>query len=189
MASQYAPVYNGPSAPPSSSATSFDHFEKSSFIEQAHTPMETLDEEPDEDMDALIDELESNNGDAEEEYPGSSLDDPCSPLPLSDKLFQTDRCNGLVDSEVLSRRKKFGHNQMKEQKENHYLKILSFFIGPIQFVMEVCLVPCQYQHSATISFFFFFFNDCQYAYFTYRLLHSLPLASGTGLISGLSAVS
>lgn len=26
---------------------------------------------------------------------------------------------------------------MKEEKENHFLKFLGFFVGPIQFVMEV----------------------------------------------------
>jgi hypothetical protein len=43
----------------------------------------------------------------------------------------------LSSQEVLSRRKKFGMNQMKEEKENLILKFLGFFIGPIQFVMEV----------------------------------------------------
>jgi hypothetical protein len=30
---------------------------------------------------------------------------------------------------------------MKEEKENMILKFLSYFVGPIQFVMEVCTSP------------------------------------------------
>lgn len=50
---------------------------------------------------------------------------------------QTDTRVGLTSEEVLQRRKKYGLNQMKEEKENLILKFLGFFVGPIQFVMEV----------------------------------------------------
>ena len=32
---------------------------------------------------------------------------------------------------------RYGLNQMKEEKENLILKFLGYFVGPIQFVMEV----------------------------------------------------
>jgi len=93
------------------------------------------DDDEEEDMDALIEELESQDGhiDAEDEGP----EEPGGARPVPEELLQTDTRTGLTDSEVLARRKKFGLNQMKEEKENLVLKFFSYFIGPIQFVMEV----------------------------------------------------
>lgn len=96
------------------------------------TPSEEEDE--DEDIDALIEELESQDAalDEEEEtvQPGGAVNIP-------EELLQTDTRLGLTSSDVITRRKKFGLNQMKEEKENLILKFLGFFVGPIQFVMEV----------------------------------------------------
>lgn len=98
-----------------------------------------------EDMDLLIEELESVRGiqDAEEEL----LDEAESVRVAPEDLLRTDLVKGLSDSEVLTRRKRYGLNKMKEEKENNVLKLLSFFVGPIQFVMEVrgswvCLLSC-----------------------------------------------
>ena len=98
-----------------------------------------------EDMDLLIEELESVRGiqDAEEEL----LDEAESVRVAPEDLLRTDLMKGLSDSEVLTRRKRYGLNKMKEEKENNVLKLLSFFVGPIQFVMEVrgswvCLLSC-----------------------------------------------
>lgn len=92
------------------------------------------DEEEDEDIDALIEELESQDAavDDEEEdvQPGGARTVP-------EDMLRTDTRLGLSSAEVLTRRKKYGLNQMKEEKENLILKFLGFFIGPIQFVMEV----------------------------------------------------
>lgn len=85
-----------------------------------------------EDMDLLIDELESEAGEFEEV---EISDDSQSVVP--DEFLRTDSITGLSDGEVSIRRKKYGPNKMKEEKENHFLKFLSFFVGPIQFVMEV----------------------------------------------------
>ena len=94
------------------------------------------DDDAEEDMDLLIEELESVRGinDDEEEL----LDDAESVRAVPENLLGTDLIQGLSDSEVLSRRKRYGLNKMKEEKENNFLKFLSFFVGPIQFVMEVC---------------------------------------------------
>lgn len=93
------------------------------------------DEEEDEDIDALIEELESQdaNADLEEEevaQPGGARNVP-------EELLQTSTVSGLSSADVLTRRKRYGLNQMAEEKENLILKFLGFFIGPIQFVMEV----------------------------------------------------
>ena len=98
------------------------------------------DEEEDEDMDALIDELESQDGHAEEEE-GEDEATPSTGRIVPEDQLATDTRIGLTESEVHARRKKYGMNQMKEEKENLVLKFLGYFIGPIQFVMEVCLGP------------------------------------------------
>ena len=91
-------------------------------------------EEEDEDIDALIAELESEDGeldDEEEAQPGMSA------KPIPEELLNTDTRKGLTTQEVLERRKKYGLNQMAEEKENLIKKFLMYFVGPIQFVMEV----------------------------------------------------
>lgn len=104
------------------------------------------DEEEDEDMDALIDELESQDGHAEdEEEEGEAT--PAGGRVVPEDQLQTDTRIGLTESEVVARRKKYGMNQMKEEKENLILKFLGYFIGPIQFVMEV-----RFANSSVSSF-------------------------------------
>lgn len=114
------------------------------------------DEEEDEDIDALIEDLESEDGHAfEEEEEETSPSTGGRVVP--EDMLQTDSRLGLTESEVVARRRKYGLNQMKEEKENLVLKFLGFFVGPIQFVMEVsfflhlfrymrpigCFVPCD----------------------------------------------
>ena len=69
------------------------------------------------------------------------LDDDYGPLGLErqvpEELLQTDTTQGLVEPEVIQRRRKYGLNMMKEEKENLFRKFLGYFVGPIQFVMEV----------------------------------------------------
>lgn len=57
---------------------------------------------------------------------------------VPDELLRTSSVQGLDIAEVYHRRKKYGYNRMKEEKENLILKFLFYFVGPIQFVMEVC---------------------------------------------------
>lgn len=91
--------------------------------------------EEDEDIDALIDDLESDDGhvleEEEEVAPGASA------KPVPEELLNTDTRTGLTSEQVDARRRKYGLNQMSEEKENLVLKFLMFFVGPIQFVMEV----------------------------------------------------
>ena len=93
------------------------------------------DEEEDEDIDAIIADLESLDGhdaQAEEEEEVAAGEE----RPIAEEFLQTDTRQGLSEHEVNARRKKFGLNQMKEEKENLILKFLGYFVGPIQFVME-----------------------------------------------------
>lgn len=101
----------------------------------AKKPIE--DEEEDEDMDALIDELESQDGHAEDDEEENESS-PATGRVVPEDQLQTDPRIGLTEAEVHHRRKKYGMNQMKEEKENLILKFLGYFVGPIQFVMEVC---------------------------------------------------
>ncbi|KAK6825144.1 H+-transporting ATPase [Apiospora arundinis] len=97
------------------------------------------DEDEDEDIDALIEDLESQDGgdDLDEEEGDVS---PAAGRTVPEDMLQTDTRMGLTESEVTSRRRKFGLNQMKEEKENLILKFFSYFVGPIQFVMEAAAV-------------------------------------------------
>ena len=52
-------------------------------------------------------------------------------------LLETSPNDGLDDAEVLSRRKRYGWNMMKEERRSHLKMFLMFFVGPIQFVMLV----------------------------------------------------
>ncbi|KAK6197157.1 citrate (Si)-synthase [Pestalotiopsis sp. IQ-011] len=93
----------------------------------------------DEDIDALIEDLESVDGAVEEEE--EEDENPAGAgRVVPEELLQTDSRIGLTSDEVHARRKRFGLNQMKEEKENMVLKFLGFFIGPIQFVMEAAAV-------------------------------------------------
>lgn len=93
------------------------------------------DEEEEEDLDALIEELESLDLDAEIE---AEIETVGAARPVPEEMLQTDTRVGLIEPEVVVRRKKYGLNQMKEERENLLLKFLGYFVGPIQFVMEVC---------------------------------------------------
>lgn len=96
------------------------------------------DEEEDEDMDALIEELESQDAAIEDDEEEEAVAGGARNVP--EELLQTSTRDGLTTAEVAQRVKKFGKNQMKEEKENLILKFLGFFIGPIQFVMEAAAV-------------------------------------------------
>ena len=98
-------------------------------------------EEEDADMDALIEELESQDGHAEDAESEEEATPGGGRVVPEDQL-QTDTQIGLTEAEVHARRKKYGMNQMKEEKENLILKFFGYFWGPIQFVMEVCTSSC-----------------------------------------------
>ena len=63
-----------------------------------------------------------------------------APRTISEEHLHTDPTIGLTDDEVSIRRKLYGWNQMKEENRSHLKRFASFFVGPIQFVMEVRLM-------------------------------------------------
>lgn len=139
--SEFAPNHLGTTVP--SGGLSEAHDPEKAYYDNTEISSERLDEkksiaaepeEEDEDMDALIEDLESQDGqiDVEEEEMETG-----AAKPIPEELLQTDTRVGLSEAEVLVRRKRFGLNQMKEEKPNHLLKFLGYFVGPIQFVMEV----------------------------------------------------
>lgn len=69
-------------------------------------------DEEDEDIDALIEELESQDGD-NADYEEEEAQAAGGARLIPEELLQTDTRIGLTSSEVLLRRKKFGLNQMK----------------------------------------------------------------------------
>ncbi|KAJ7834384.1 plasma-membrane proton-e [Mycena olivaceomarginata] len=54
--------------------------------------------------------------------------------------LQTDMKQGLSDSDVETRRKEFGFNELQSPKENQLLKFISYFRGPILYTMEIAVV-------------------------------------------------
>ena len=92
------------------------------------------DDDEDEDLDALIEELESLDPDEGLE---AEIQTVAGTRSVPEEHLQTDTRIGLIEPEVVARRKKYGLNQMKQEKENLLLKFLGYFVGPIQFVMEV----------------------------------------------------
>ncbi|SPO03836.1 probable H+-transporting ATPase [Cephalotrichum gorgonifer] len=110
-------------------------FDEKKDLKRANPPVE--DEEEDADMDALIEELESEDGHEEEE---EAEDGSGAVRQVPEDMLQTSTVTGLTNEEVLARRRKYGLNAMKEERENMLLKFLSFFVGPIQFVMEAAAV-------------------------------------------------
>lgn len=102
-------------------------------------PVQSVDsEDEDEDIDQLIEDLQSHHGIEDEDEDEGHATGTARPVP--EELLQTDPSYGLTSDEVQKRRKKYGLNQMAEEKENMVVKFLMFFIGPIQFVMEAAAV-------------------------------------------------
>ncbi|CAD6499038.1 BgTH12-04692 [Blumeria graminis f. sp. triticale] len=54
--------------------------------------------------------------------------------------LQTDWKNGLTTTEVEARRKKVGFNELTTEKENMFLTFVSYFRGPILYVMELAVL-------------------------------------------------
>ncbi|VEU22743.1 DEKNAAC103803 [Brettanomyces naardenensis] len=104
----------------------------------AASPAEKAPEDEDEDanIDQLVMELQSNQGDEDEEEEEEEGEAKSSFKQVPENLLQTDPSIGLTDSEVQHRTKKFGYNEMAEQKQNLFIKFCGYFVGPIQFVME-----------------------------------------------------
>ncbi|EAU35287.1 plasma membrane ATPase [Aspergillus terreus NIH2624] len=100
------------------------------------TQAKPLDDD-DEDINALIESLES---DTEVELEERQVSNTHEPRPIPEEILQTDPSTGLSQEEAIARRKKYGFNKLKEEKKNLYLQFLSYFLGPVQFVMEAAAI-------------------------------------------------
>ncbi|KIW68273.1 plasma membrane ATPase [Phialophora macrospora] len=107
------------------------------FTPRRASRKEKEDDEEEEDLDALIEELESLDPDAELD---AEIETVAGARNVPEELLQTDTRVGLIEPEVIARRKKYGLNQMRVEKENLLLKFLGYFVGPIQFVMEAAAI-------------------------------------------------
>jgi magnesium-transporting ATPase (P-type) len=92
-----------------------------------------------ESLDSLIESLIAEDGKDPDPEVLSIKAGEIAELPSA--LLETDIKRGLCDAEVAIRRKKYGWNRMREQKHNYLLQFLSFFNGPVQWVMEVSRTP------------------------------------------------
>ena len=52
-------------------------------------------------------------------------------MHVPDEWLNADIKQGISESDVESRRKRFGWNEITTEKENLFIKFLSFFTGPI----------------------------------------------------------
>ncbi|KAL2821743.1 hypothetical protein BDW59DRAFT_108929 [Aspergillus cavernicola] len=94
------------------------------------------DDDREESIDDLIQELSLSDGGHIVHNNRKSLESAKHSNVGTEPEFDTDLTTGLTHDEVTIRRKKYGPNQLQEEKENLYLRFLSFFVGPVQFVME-----------------------------------------------------
>lgn len=92
------------------------------------------------DIDALIDELQSHQGSDDESESDNEAVAAGEARVIPEEYLQTDPSYGLSADDVLKRRKKYGLNQMSEENENLIIKFIMFFVGPIQFVMEAAAI-------------------------------------------------
>ncbi|KAG0678085.1 plasma membrane H+-ATPase [Pichia californica] len=115
-------------------------------VDETETKAENVDDDEDEDIDELVMELQSNHniggGDGDDDDDDNDDEEEHSSTfkEVPDEYLHTDPAIGLTASDVSKRKKKFGLNQMAEEKENLVLKFCMFFIGPIQFVMEAAAI-------------------------------------------------
>lgn len=113
--------------------------ETSPVTTQDFASQPALNQVAEDDLDELIAELEKEDGkapDLEELEAETCLERPIDPL-----LLQTNRSQGLTDTEVIAARRKYGWNRLKLQKPSHLKKFFNMFVGPVQFVMEVSTHP------------------------------------------------
>lgn len=129
--------------PPSGNAVLPPETEKGNLSAPANSSNDVDEDDDDSNIDALVMDLQSkkdinlDDEDDEDDY-DSNGDHSFKEVP--EEYLHTDPTVGLTESEVHKRKKRFGLNQMAEEKDNLVLKFCMFFIGPIQFVMEAAAI-------------------------------------------------
>ncbi|KAJ3003578.1 plasma membrane H+-ATPase [Thoreauomyces humboldtii] len=96
------------------------------------------------DLDELLRNLAAEAGSSAEqksdEDDEGNADGPHAVINIPTEYLNTSERDGLSSEEAEKRKRKFGANQLAEHKENMLLKFLSFFAGPIQYVMFAAAV-------------------------------------------------
>src|ERR1700761_1836413 len=82
------------------------------FTPRRASRREKDEDDEEEDIDALIEELES----LDPEVADPEIETVAGTQGVPEELLQTDTCMGLIEPEVVARRKKYGLNQMKVEK-------------------------------------------------------------------------
>lgn len=113
-----------------------DHLRRASLRDNP----EGIPADDDGDLNKLVDDLQSDCGEEAEDDEEEDDDDPGAEKAIEPRILETNHTLGLTEDEVTQRRKKYGENKLDEQKKNHIMKFLSFFVGPIQFVMEAAAI-------------------------------------------------
>jgi H+-transporting ATPase len=103
-------------------------------------------EETEESLSSLINDLVAEDG--KEVDPDVLSLRPIEKRSPPANLMDTQPHQGLTDAQVADRRKDYGRNCMTQDKTNHWIKFLMFFMGPIQWVMEVSKL---FRNSITIQ--------------------------------------
>ncbi|EHL30909.1 cation-transporting P-type ATPase [Legionella drancourtii] len=95
--------------------------------------------------------------------PGSKIDtqDDLQSLPLSEveRQLETSK-DGLSHDEAQKRLAQYGPNQIEEKEENLILKFLSYFWGPIPWMIEIAVLL-----SGVVRHWPDFFHHSHFAYF------------------------
>lgn len=97
-----------------------------------------------ESLDALIALLEEEDGKDPDPEVLTVTVAPGTREPIPPAILATDPTQGLNDTQVMDARRKFGMNQMKPENKNHFAKFWKLFLGPVQFVMEVCILTSRF---------------------------------------------
>jgi magnesium-transporting ATPase (P-type) len=88
------------------------------------------------DLDAIINELESIDTHDEEKLLEDAVEEDKATAPEED--LNTDMLAGLTTEDSQDRIRRYGFNQLQEERLSlGGRQFLGFFVGPIQFVMEV----------------------------------------------------
>ncbi|KAG9862849.1 plasma membrane H+-ATPase Pma1, partial [Aureobasidium melanogenum] len=71
---------------------------------------------------------------------GSTAGGSGDEMAVPEDWLEADIRQGISNHDVETRRKKFGFNEISSDKENLFIKFLSFFTGPILYVMELAVL-------------------------------------------------
>ena len=66
---------------------------------------------------------------------------------VPEDMLQADIKQGISNNDVETRRKRFGWNEITTEKENLFIKFLSFFTGPILYSK----LPPSFPHECTCT--------------------------------------